>query len=65
VGTIEERKGLIYVIKSMKSFRNKNFIFNVVGKILQQNYYNKLKHEIELNGMEKNVKFYGKVMELY
>ncbi len=61
VGSIEERKGLIYAVKSLEKLKGKNIILNVVGEVLQDNYFNNVKKEIDTLGLKLIVLFHGKV----
>lgn len=59
VGTIEQRKGLIYLIESLALLKNKgkNFHLNIIGKSKDEDYCNNLKKIILENDL--NVNFHG------
>jgi len=61
VGTIEKRKGLIYLIRSLNLLKNKNIFFhcNIIGKIIENNYYSILVAKIKEYKLEKNISFCG------
>lgn len=66
VGTIEERKGLKYLITalSLLPFEVRDRIkLNVVGKIVSKYYYKDLCSLIKQTGLEKNVFFKGRVTD--
>lgn len=64
VGTIEERKGLSYLIEAISMLENNTSVkLYVVGKIVDQVYYNKLKQQISAAGLTENVKFLGRVSD--
>ena len=64
VGTIEERKGLSYLIDAISMLENKeNVKLNIVGKVVDQVYYNKLKQQIDVAGLAENVNFLGRVSD--
>lgn len=58
-GTIEPRKGLIYLIKALAMLKNQGFEYplTIVGKITDRNYYNNLLEIISANSL--NVTFTG------
>lgn len=65
VGSIEERKGLIYLIDALGIIKRQNpkilFSLNVVGRIVQFKYYDCLLKRIKLLGLEANVHFLGRI----
>ena len=62
VGTIEERKGLSFLINAISILDNKeSFKLNVVGKIADEVYYEKLQKQIRDLNLSENVIFYGRV----
>ena len=64
VGTIEERKGLTFLIDSISMLENKTSVkLNIVGKVVDQLYYDNLKHQISTAGLTDNVNFLGRVSE--
>jgi glycosyltransferase involved in cell wall biosynthesis len=63
VGTIEERKGLIYLIDVLNNVVNKNFTLNIVGKILNQDYYELLTKKIKEYKLENKINFLGRVTD--
>jgi glycosyltransferase involved in cell wall biosynthesis len=64
VGTIEERKGLSYLIDAISLLKNsKSIKLNIVGKIADQSYYNKLQFQIEKLGLSDIVCFLGRVSD--
>lgn len=72
VGTIEERKGLIYLIQSLGFLPDelrKNVELNIIGKEISTSYRKKLDNEIKKLNLEQNVFFRGRVdaqmLEMY
>lgn len=64
VGTIEERKGLSYLIEAISLLESKKLItLNVIGKVVEQSYYEKLQQQISAAGLTKNVNFLGRVSD--
>lgn len=64
VGTIEERKGLTYLIDAISMLENKAFVkLDIVGKVVDQMYYDKLKQQIRAAGLTENVNFLGRVSD--
>lgn len=64
VGTIEERKGLTYLIDAISMLENRSSVkLNIVGKVVDQVYYNKLKQQIDAVGLSENVIFLGRVSD--
>ena len=62
VGTIEERKGLSYLIEALALLDNRDSIkLNIVGKIVDQSYYNILKQIIDARNLTSNINFLGRV----
>lgn len=54
VGSIEQRKGIIYLIEALKFVSDKDFVLNIVGIIHEKFYYNKIVKLIkELNLQDK------------
>ena len=64
VGTVEERKGLSYLIEAISLLDNKEKIkLNIVGKIVDEKYYDELKKLIFGLGLNKNVFFHGRISD--
>lgn len=64
VGTIEERKGLSYLIDAISLLEdNKSVKLNIVGKIVDQAYYVKLQRKIKNLGLSDNVNFLGRISD--
>ena len=63
VGTIERRKGLIYLIRSLYLLKQKNLSFhcNIVGNIVEEDYFSELKINITKFHLENNISFCGRV----
>ncbi|MDD5363157.1 MAG: glycosyltransferase family 4 protein [Ignavibacteria bacterium] len=61
VGTIEERKGLAYAIEALKNIKGEDVIFHIAGSTVQKDYYDNLIKKIQKYGLDKNIRFYGKV----
>lgn len=61
VGSIEERKGLIYTIESLNKLKNRNFILNVVGRVVDSDYFEMLKEKISEYNLNDKINFLGKV----
>lgn len=63
IGTIEPRKGLVYLMQALSILKKQNikFTLQIVGKIRDQKYYDELKKIIDKN--ELNVNFSGFVDE--
>lgn len=64
VGTIEERKGLTYLVDAISILESKESVkLNIVGKVVDQVYYDKLKLQIREVGLTENVNFLGRVSD--
>ena len=63
IGTIEHRKGLHLLLDSLSLLKknNQNFFVNIVGSIVDNNYYTKLLDKVSSSGLEKHVTFHGRV----
>ncbi len=63
VGTIEQRKGLIYLIKALYLLKQKNISFhcNIVGKVVEEGYYAELKASVAKFHLKEDVTFCGRV----
>jgi len=60
VGNVIERKGVYFLIKSLKQFLlyNKEVHFNIVGAHPDEDYFNKCVQYIEENDLSKSVSFF-------
>ena len=64
VGTVEERKGLSYLIDAIALLKNKCEVkLNIVGKVVEDSYYEKLQSQIANLGLSNNVYFHGRVSD--
>lgn len=67
VGTIEERKGLCYLVKALgllhKMKPNLSFQLNIVGKIVDSNYYKNLIKIAKEENIEDRLFFRGRVSD--
>lgn len=64
VGTIEERKGLLFLIEAISLLDNKtNINLNIIGKIVDQSYFDMLLQKIHDWGLENNIHFLGRVSD--
>lgn len=67
VGTIEERKGLVFLIEALGILKNEmhynKFILNIVGKISESAYYERLISMIKDLDLTNNVIFHGRVSD--
>jgi len=63
IGTIEYRKGLHLLLDSLSLLKDEsiNFRLNIVGAIVDVNYYNQLLERVALYGLENYVVFHGRV----
>ena len=63
VGTIERRKGIIYMLRAVKKLIETTPIvrLDIVGKIVDDEYYNELKNFLTLNHLEDYVEFHGRI----
>lgn len=62
VGTIDERKGLSYLVDAISYLDNKEVIhLNIVGEVTDQLYYQKLQQKIHALGLSDNIHFLGRV----
>lgn len=64
VGTIEKRKGISYIIDAISNIKDKTNVkitFSIVGKIVEEDYYNNLVEQIKNAGLTDNVKFLGRL----
>lgn len=65
VGTVDERKGLLYLIEALgmisDEFPNRIFKLEVVGKITDELYYDKLLNAISRYHIEDKISFLGRV----
>ena len=63
VGSIEERKGIIYVIEVLHKLTKTNFVLYIAGKIFDKAYYNLLQNKIREYNLDNKVVFLGKVSD--
>ncbi len=67
VGTIEERKGLKYLIDALDYILNSvekiDFHLYIIGKVTEQSYYQEILNKIEEIGIKDNVTFLGRVSD--
>ncbi len=65
VGSIEQRKGLIYLIEALNILNKKNISFHcdIVGKVIDEVYFKMLKEKVEQFGLQNKVTFCGRVSE--
>lgn len=63
IGTIEPRKGLHLLLDSLFLLKkeNHNFIINIIGSIVDNNYYMGLLDKVAICRLEKQVVFHGRV----
>ena len=63
VGTVEPRKGLSYLVKSLDLLGKHNILFHcdIVGKIVDEKYFTMLKQEIKKLDLEVSITFRGRV----
>ena len=63
VGTIEQRKGLKYLISALDLLNKKNIKFHcdIVGKIVENDYYLELKRSIEAFDLQDKINFCGRL----
>lgn len=56
-GTIEPRKGLIYLIEALKKMGDVKYTLHIAGKVVDEKYYDRLINEININRLR--VAFHG------
>lgn len=63
VGTIEERKGIMYLLEAANILKSQKNLFHIdiVGKIVNQKYYNRLIEYVKSNNLTENISFRGRV----
>ena len=64
IGTIEERKGLIYLLQALNTLKidyNESYNLSIIGKTIKKDYYKELKKYIKTNDL--NVDFKGFVTD--
>lgn len=63
VGNIEHRKGLHLLVESLNILKedNNNFFVNVIGSIIEKDYFDNLTEIIKKYGLENNIIFHGRV----
>lgn len=64
VGTVDRRKGLLYLIEAMSKLPFKDKVsLNVVGKITEPKYFELVKRKIDELGLTNQVHFLGRVSD--
>jgi glycosyltransferase involved in cell wall biosynthesis len=65
VGTIEHRKGLHLLLEALFLLKSEgnDFSVNILGAVLESDYYENLLQKIKAYGLENNVLFRGRVSE--
>jgi len=63
VGTIEPRKGIIFLLQSLHLLKQQNvdFFCSIVGSVTDEPYYQTLLAYITENSLSENVRFFGRV----
>lgn len=64
VGTIEPRKGIIYMLKAINECINNNcnkIHLNIVGKVTDKQYYNTLTEYIAQHNLSQFITFHGRI----
>lgn len=62
IGTLEERKGLIYLIEALSLLNEKDFELNVIGETSNSTeYLNLIKDKIKSKNLTEKINFIGKV----
>lgn len=63
VGTIERRKGLLYLIESLKLFSNRNKAYkcHIVGKVFEEDYKAEIDRKIKEYNLADNIIFHGRL----
>lgn len=64
VGTIEDRKGLIYLVKALSLLpkeMKERILLNIVGKTISNDYLTTLKKEVEKASLQNAVSFCGRL----
>jgi glycosyltransferase involved in cell wall biosynthesis len=61
VGSVDVRKGLVYLIEAMGALEMKNIKLNVIGKYKHDDYFVLLQNKINELGLKNNIIFHGKV----
>ncbi len=63
VGTVERRKGLIYLIESLDLLNKRGIQFHcdIVGKIIDEYYFLELKNNIDKSNLQDKIIFRGRV----
>lgn len=62
VGTIEQRKGICYLILALKQLKNYNFMMHFVGKFdKESDYFKKINKLIQNSNLRDKVVFHGRV----
>jgi glycosyltransferase involved in cell wall biosynthesis len=60
VGSIEKRKGIIYLINALSNI-SYDFSLDIIGVVKSPNYFQMIKEKIAELGLEKNITFRGRV----
>lgn len=66
MGTIENRKGLAYLIDALHLLKNETkdeFHCYIAGKVADESYYNSITEKCKMYCLEKNITFTGRVAE--
>ncbi|MDR1761228.1 MAG: glycosyltransferase family 4 protein [Bacteroidales bacterium] len=65
VGSIERRKGLIYLLEALNILTKKEVTFhcNIVGKVIDECYFKMLEKKVEQFGLQNKITFCGRVSE--
>ncbi len=61
VGNVEKRKSIATVIKALAEIKEFDFMFNIAGNIVEEDYYQEIKELIYSNNLEGKVKYIGKI----
>ena len=65
VGSIEQRKGLIYLIEALNILNKKETPFhcNIVGKVIDDVYFNALEEKVKQFGLQDKITFCGRMSD--
>ena len=65
VGTIEPRKGIAYLLESLKLLKDDNVLFhlNIVGSLVDEVYNKELCQFVEQNNLQNEIDFVGRVSD--
>jgi len=61
VGTIERRKGLIDLIDALKFIEKFDYELNIIGELIEDDYYKDILNKIKAYKLDSNVNFLGRV----